>query len=224
MIVAVFPLLTTFFIISLTGALAPGPLTTVAIVEGSRRGKWAGVSIAIGHGLVEAPYMALIAILIWVGQETILQQSLITGLIAIGGGGFLIWMGLRLFLDAWRENIQLTELAVQKPQLGLAPTGSLVTLSNPYWWIWWALITPLYIRDALAWGVIGVTILFFVHWSTDLGWLTTLSWLTGSGRGVVTPRLYRWVLIICGGALGFFGITFIIAGLRFIITGTVSLG
>ena len=62
MIVAVFPLLTTFFIISLTGALAPGPLTTVAIVEGSRRGKWAGARIAVGHALVEAPYMALIAI------------------------------------------------------------------------------------------------------------------------------------------------------------------
>ena len=45
-----FQLLATFFIISLTGALAPGPLTTMAIVEGSRRGKWSGARLAAGHG------------------------------------------------------------------------------------------------------------------------------------------------------------------------------
>jgi threonine/homoserine/homoserine lactone efflux protein len=220
----VFPVLATFFLISLTGALAPGPLTTVAIVEGWRRGKWAGISIAIGHGLVEAPYLALIAFLIWVGHETILQQSILAGLIAIVGGGFLTWMGVRLALDARRGKMLLTELAAQETRLGLVPTGTLVTLSNPYWWVWWALITPLYVRDALARGILGVAILFFVHWSIDLGWLTSLGWLSGSGRGIIRPRLYRWVMIICGGALGFFGITFIIAGLRFIITGAVSIG
>ena len=219
-----FPLLATFFLISLTGALAPGPLTTVAIIEGSRRGKWAGFSIAIGHALVEAPYLALIAILIWVGHETILQQAYLAGPIAIVGGGFLIWMGARLALDSWRGKMMLTDLASQESKVGLVRTGTLVTLSNPYWWVWWALITPLYIRDALAWGALGVAVLFFVHWSTDLGWLTGLGWLSGSGRGVIGPRLYRWVLIVCGGALLFFGVTFIIAGIGFIATGTVSLG
>ena len=86
------------------------------------------------------------------------------------------------------------------------------------------LITPLYVRDALPWGALGVAVLFLVHWSTDLGWLTGLGLLSGSGRGVIGPGLYRWVLIICGGALLFFGVTFIIAGIGFIVTGVVSLG
>lgn len=196
----------------------------MAIVEGSRRGKWAGAKVAVGHGLVEAPYLLLIGALIWFGQETILQQAELAGGIAIVGGGFLIWMGVRLVLDAWRRKISLSGAKGEESKVGLVGTGALVTVSSPYWWIWWALITPLYIRDALTWGVAGLVILFFVHWSTDLGWLTGISWLTGSGRGIISPNLYRWVLIICGGALGFFGITFIIAGFGFILTGTVSLG
>ena len=87
-----FPLLVTFFLISLTGALAPGPLTTMAIVEGSRRGKWSGLRLAAGHGLVEGSYVALIALVLWLGRESLLRQPLVTGLIALIGGVFLAWL------------------------------------------------------------------------------------------------------------------------------------
>ena len=86
------------------------------------------------------------------------------------------------------------------------------------------LISPLYLQEALAWGILGLAILYLVHWLTDLGWLTGLSWLTGSGRSLFSPGIYRWVLIVCGAALLFFGITFVVAGLRFLVTGEVSLG
>lgn len=218
-----FQLLATFFIISLTGALAPGPLTTMGIVEGSRRGKWSGTRLAIGHGLVEAVYVALIALVLWLGRETILRQPIIAGLIALVGGLFLAWMGLGMGVGAWRHRLSLEGEAAQEAQFGLVSEGSLVTLSNPYWWIWWALITPLYLQEALIWGVLGLVILYLVHWSIDLGWLTSLSWLTGSGRNLFSPRVYRWVLIACGAALLFFGVSFVIAGVRFLTTGEVSL-
>lgn len=213
-----------FFVISLSGALSPGPLTAVAIVEGPRRGKWSGVQLALGHGLVEAPYMALIALLLWYGRESILRQPVVAGLIATVGGGFLVWMGSSMALGAWRGRLNLADLASQEAPFNLVTTGSLVTLSNPYWWIWWALITPLYIADAFIWGVLGVAILFLFHWSTDLGWLTAISWVTGSGRGLVSPGVYRWLVIGCGGFLVFFGVSFIIAGIRFIATGSSTLG
>lgn len=219
-----FQLLATFFIISLTGALAPGPLTTMGIVEGSRRGKWSGTRLAIGHGLVEAAYVALIALVIWLGREALLRQPIIAGLIALVGGLFLAWMGLGMGVGAWRRHLSLVGETAQDARFGLVPEGSLVTLSNPYWWIWWALITPLYLQEALVWGVLDLVILYLVHWSIDLGWLTTLSWLTGSGRSLFSARVYRWVLIVCGAALLFFGVSFVIAGVRFLTTGEVGLG
>ncbi len=36
----------TSFLVSLTGALSPGPLTTLAVREGVRRGFWAGPALA----------------------------------------------------------------------------------------------------------------------------------------------------------------------------------
>lgn len=219
-----FQLLGTFFIISLTGALSPGPLTTMAVVEGSRRGRWSGMRLALGHGVVEIVYVAAIALILWYGRRALLQQPVVVGLIAIVGGVFLAWMGWWMGYGAWRHRIRLEGKVVDESSLGLVPTGALVTISNPYWWIWWALITPLYIEQSLSWGLFGVTILFVVHWSTDLGWLTGLSWLTGSGRDRFSIKIYRWVLIICGAALLFFGITFIVAGIGFLITGEVSLG
>jgi threonine/homoserine/homoserine lactone efflux protein len=69
-----------------------------------------------------------------------------------------------------------------------------------------------------------VAVLFLVHWAADVGWLTGLGWLTGSGRSLISPGVYRWILIICGAALVFFGISFIIAGLTFLTTGRVGLG
>ena len=217
-------LLGTFFIISLTGALAPGPLTTVAIVEGSRRGKWSGTRLAIGHGLVEMVYVAAIALILWYGRQALLQQPVVIGLIALVGGLFLAWMGWGMGYGAWKHRLTLEGNTVDESKLGLVSTGSVVTLSNPYWWIWWALVTPLYIEQSLAWGALGLAILFLVHWSSDLGWLTGLAYLTGSGRSLFSASVYRVVLFICGAALLFFGITFVIAGIRFLVTGEVSLG
>lgn len=217
------PLLGTFFVISMTGALSPGPLTTMAIVEGPRRGRWSGWWLSLGHGLVEGAYVAIIALLLWIGRDALLQQPAVAGIVALVGGAFLVWMGWEMGLAAWRHQLSLDQAAAQEARFGLVPTGALVSLSNPYWWIWWALISPLYIRQSFAWGVAGLVILYVVHWMIDLGWLTGLGWLSGSGRRIFSPRVYRWVMIVCGGALLFFGISFVIAGIAFLTTGEIGL-
>ena len=216
-------LLATFFIISLSGALSPGPLTTMAIAEGSRRGKWSGWWLSVGHGVAEGILVAVIALLLWVGREAVLEQPIVAGLIALIGGAFLGWMGWGMATAAWRYRLTLTGDSSQNLKVGLVPAGVFLSISNPYWWIWWALLVSFYIRDSLVWGVWGVLALFIVHWLTDVGWLTGLSWLTGSGRSIMKPSIYRWIIIVCGLVLLFFGISFVIAGIGFLVTGDVSL-
>lgn len=217
-------LLGTFFIISLSGALSPGPLTTMAIAEGSRRGKWSGWWLSLGHGLVEGLYVAAIALILWLGRDSLLNQPLVAGVIALVGGGFLAWMGCSLTVAAWRHQVTLAGEAAKEARFGLVPTGVFFSLSNPYWWVWWALITPLYIRQSMAWGLVGVALLFVVHWLTDIGWLTGLAWLTGSGRALISPSVYRWIMLVCGAALAFFGVGFMVAGVKFLATGQVGIG
>jgi threonine/homoserine/homoserine lactone efflux protein len=219
-----FQLLGTFFIISLSGALSPGPLTTVAIAEGSRRGRWSGWWLSVGHGLVEGTYVAAIALVLWLGREALLEQPIIAGIIAVVGGSFLAWMGWTMALAAWRYELTLAGEAAKEARLGLIPSGIFFSISNPYWWLWWALITPLYIRESLIWGLWGLIILFLVHWLTDIGWLTGLAWLTGSGRSLISPTVYRWVIVVCGAVLLVFGGSFVIAGIKFLLTGDVGIG
>lgn len=218
-----FQLIGTFFIISLTGALSPGPLTTMAIVEGPRRGRWSGARLAIGHGIIEGSYVATIALILWLGRQALLEQPLVTGLIALIGGLFLAWMGWSMARGAWQGQLTLDGEAAKTARFGLVPTGVLVTVSNPYWWVWWALVAPLYIQESLAWGVMAVILLYVAHWFSDLGWLTGLSWLTGSGKKLFRPAVYRWVMIVCGGALLFFGVSFVALGVTVLRTGRVDI-
>jgi len=218
-------LLAAFFIISLSGALSPGPLTTMAIVEGSRRGKWSGWWLSVGHGVAEVTLVAAIALLLWLGREAVLEQPIVAGLIALIGGVFLGWMGWSMATAAWGYKLTLSGGdSFHNMKIGLVPAGVFLSISNPYWWIWWVLLVSFYIRDSLVWGVWGVLALFVVHWLTDVGWLTGLSWLTGSGRSIMKPGLYRWIIIGCGVILLFFGISFVIAGIGFLMTGRVGTG
>lgn len=125
-------LLGTFFVISLSGALSPGPLTTMAIAEGSRRGKWSGWWLSVGHGLVGGLYVAAIALLLWLGRDAVLEQPTVAGLIALGGGGFLAWMGWGMAAAAWRYRLTLAGEAARPARFGLVPAGAFFSISNPY--------------------------------------------------------------------------------------------
>ena len=47
-------------VVSLSGVMAPGPVTAATFVAGSRR-RHAGLWIALGHAVVEVPLMLLLA-------------------------------------------------------------------------------------------------------------------------------------------------------------------
>jgi threonine/homoserine/homoserine lactone efflux protein len=179
--------------------------------------------LSLGHGIIEGIYVAFIAVVLWLGREAILEQAAIAGSIALAGGVFLAWMGWQMAWGAWYNRLSLTGGTVQKSGLGLVPTGIFVSISNPYWWIWWALIATTFVGQSLVWGVGGVALLFFVHWLTDLGWLTGLSWLTATGHRMFSPSVYRWVLLVCGATLLFFGLSFILIGLQILQTGVVRI-
>jgi threonine/homoserine/homoserine lactone efflux protein len=207
--------LSSAFAISLTGAMSPGPLTTLAITEGARRGRWAGWWLSAGHGLVEG----VLVVAIGLGLEGFLRQPAVGAVIGIVGGLFLAWMGWGLVSGAWSGRLSLGAAATAEApavaRLGLIPAGAALSLSNPYWSLWWASVGAGLILTALEWGALGLTVFFLVHWSTDFLWLNLVSFLTASGRGLINERVYRAMLIACGLFLLGFSAYFIIAGLRF---------
>ncbi|HEX9118204.1 MAG TPA: LysE family translocator [Anaerolineae bacterium] len=209
-----------FMLLSLTGALSPGPLTTMAISEGARSGRLAGTRLALGHALVEIPMVFGIAY----GLGAWLVQPIVRGVVGVIGAAVLWWMGYGLIVGAWQGRLRLsapdpaTPEEKQRRGLGHVAGGMMLTLGNPYWSFWWVTVGAGRITDvaALNFGPLAIGGLALTHWLTDLGWLGGLSLIAGSGRGIIGDRVYRGVLLFCGVFLVAFGVYLGWSGLRFL--------
>ena len=80
-------------IISVSGALAPGPLTAATASAGMKRGWKAGIEVSLGHTLVELPLVLLLSI----GVVTIFENPKAHFVLGVLGSIFLFFFGHSLF-------------------------------------------------------------------------------------------------------------------------------
>ncbi len=209
-------LLATSFVIGLSGALMPGPLLTVVIDRAVRRGPVAGLLLVAGHGIAEAAMaLALVA-----GLSTLLRQKAAVALIGFAGGAFLAWMGWGIVRDAPKLTAPGAETAassagtpavvshsfVSTPRL--LRDGILASISNPYWFLWWATVGAEYTVMGLALGPLGPSAFYFGHLGADFLWYALVATGVYAGRKVVPVTVYRGALTLCGlfliGLAGYF--------------------
>lgn len=190
------------FGISLSGAMSPGPVTTVAIAMGSRN-RWAGTLMALGHGVVEFPLMVLL--IFGVGRFLQIRQVEIG--IGLVGGAVMIFIAGQMLRGLRRAG----DPAGQPARGGPFAAGVFLSGSNPYFLIWWATVGLAMITQAGGFGVWAFVLFALTHWSVDLIWLTILSWASFKGTAVFGPRGQRIVLAVCAAAMFGFGLTFVVA-------------
>ena len=99
------------FLISLSGALMPGPLFTLSVRETLRRGFWVGPLLATGHALIELALVIALAL----GLSEFLGEGKGTAVIALLGGIFLVWMGYEMLRTAPRQELRLAPQPVPVP-------------------------------------------------------------------------------------------------------------
>lgn len=90
--------------------------------------------------------------------------------------------------------------------------GVLVSLSNPYWTLWWATVGLGYIVLSLKQGTAGLVSFFGGHILSDLAWYSLVAGAVAGGRRFLTPAVYRGILVCCGAFLIFLGGSFIYMG------------
>ncbi len=81
--------------------------------------------------------------------------------------------------------------------------GALVSMSNPYWWIWWVTIGSAFLlRFDITLGRWQALLAFFIgHELGDLGWYSAVSIVLHLGRKRI-PRVVTTVIIaVCGVAI-----------------------
>ena len=190
-------LFATAFLVGLSGAMMPGPLLTVTIAESAHRGFKAGPLIVLGHALLE---LALIIALL-AGLSFYLKKPVVTNVISLVGGGFLIFIGLNMIRDVIKGRVSLEQ---NKNNTGKGMTmhpvvaGILVSLSNPFWIVWWATIGLTYLTLALKSGTAGIASFFTGHIMADLLWYSLIAAAVAGGRRFLKQQVYQVVIILCG--------------------------
>jgi threonine/homoserine/homoserine lactone efflux protein len=186
--------------ISLSGVMAPGPVTAVAIASGARN-RYAGILMAIGHGIVEFPLMIVIVL----GAGTLLKSTGARIGIGLVGGAFLLLMGSQMLLSLRKDQIQSTSGMRHKPLVA----GIILSGGNPYFLLWWATVGLALCTRASSLGIWAFALFALVHWLCDLIWLSFLSYASFKGSHGFGGHLQSAVLLICGTALLCFGFFFI---------------
>jgi len=192
------------FIISLTGVMAPGPLTAVTVGTGTRS-PHAGALVAIGHGIVEFPVMALI----YYGLGHVLSLNPVKASIFSLGGLFLLLMGFDMLRSI--KTVESSGNAYSKKPIA---AGMLLSMGNAYFLIWWATIGASLITKAVSFGIFGTMVFALVHWSCDFLWLYFLSAVAYKGGTIIGIKFQKIVFAVCGIFLLLFSVLFLSDAVR----------
>jgi len=203
---------TTAFVVALSGAMMPGPLLAVTISEAARRGFWAGPQLMLGHAMLELALIAALA----AGLSSFIDNELVMAIVSLLGGAILLGMGSLAVRKVW-QKIKLPKASSERGGgKTLVLSGIMVSLSNPYWLIWWITLGMAYLLWSLNLGIAGVATFFIGHILADLAWYALVAFIIATGRKIMNDTVYRVILLVCGLALLALGGYFIASGVRFL--------
>jgi threonine/homoserine/homoserine lactone efflux protein len=198
------------FIVALSGALSPGPLLTFTIFKSlqNKKGYLEGLLIMLGHAVLE--FGIILALLL--GASIFLQNTIILFSIGLIGSILLIFFGILVVKDTLLHPVDFDVESIQKENIkGFKGNsflgGILVSLSNPYWTLWWAVIgLSLMVNFNIGFqNPLGIFVFFLGHEFGDLIWYVPISLLVCYGGKFVNSKIYNVILIICGVFMIFFG-------------------
>ena len=207
-------LATSWWLIGFTGAMMPGPVTTLIVTETARRGFIAGPLITIGHALLE---LAMVLALVF-GLGDLLKQNAVAGTIGLLGGFFLLWMGFDIVRSAWQGKVSFDTTRDVSASSSGNPiiAGILTSVANPYWILWWATVGAAYLITFRAFGIVGIVAFYIGHTLADWVWNNVVAFVVATGRRVMTDRVYRGILIVCGAFLIALSFYFVNSGINFL--------
>ena len=123
--------------------MMPGPMFAVTVAK-SYQSPLAGISIALGHTIVEIPLI----LLIYFGFARFFEHNMVQLILSILGGTVLIWLGITTFrirTKVFRQGRDVT----YNPLVA----GVVTSILNPFFILWWATIGSMLIMNSLEFGV-----------------------------------------------------------------------
>ncbi|MFA5857944.1 MAG: LysE family transporter [Elusimicrobiota bacterium] len=205
-------LFTMSFMIAFSGALVPGPLMTAVINDSTKHGSKTGPLFVLGHALLEIVMITIIIL----GFSKFINTPFVITTISITGSVFLFILGAMMLYSI--PGLTLDFLKDKTPSSGknLILNGILMSLSNPYWTIWWFSIGIGLVISAQHAGIFGLLAFFIGHELADLAVYWFISFTISKSRNFLSLTLYKTLIGGCAAALIifalYFGLTTFLAG------------
>lgn len=200
----------TTILVSASGALSPGPLTITTLTLGSRYGWKGGVMVALGHTLIEFPYV--IILYFFLSSVEALIKGAIGHVITLAGASVVLFFAVLTIRDALsslRSGITPstnTRSALRHPVV----VGALFTSLNVWFLIWWLSIGLGLISLVTSMGLIGVFTIFLSHVWLDYLWLGLVAEAGKRGAKLVGSKGYGILMCVLGIALALFGVNMVL--------------
>lgn len=197
--------LVAWFALSLTGALAPGPLSAAVVMQSSRHGRLHGMLPMLGHAIVEVGIVAAIIL-----GVNVLAFNQFTTDVLIGFGGAVIvlfgFLALRdyRFSSTAREEDEASDSS-KASMIEATTQGAAVSLLSPYFLLWWfgiglANVTKLVAELQVGLGTVFLAgvLIYVTHISTDIGFGAFLTLGTGYVKEKTAVGGINWVNVAIG--------------------------
>lgn len=139
------------------------------------------------------------------GFEKIISSEKTLNVIGFFGGLFLLWMAFNLYRDSRKSVYESSGLCSSSPVFA----GVILSVSNPYFFLWWLTIGIKLVSHAKQLGVLAFVLFMLAHWVCDLLWFSFLSFASFKGAKVMGDSTFKFILAICAIVLAGFGVYFI---------------
>ena len=192
--------------------MVPGPLLTVTISEAAKKGFWVGPKMIAGHAVLEAVFL----IILLSGFGPFLNNNIIIGIVGIFGTIVLSFISFGMFSSIKKINEESLFGAVKSNSKIFSNeiiAGVIMSIANPFWTIWWLTIGLGYISLSQNFGFKGIFFFFIGHILADLLWYSVVSFLISTlliseKRKLLSIRIYKIIMIVCGIVLTIFSAWF----------------
>ncbi|MGE5257239.1 MAG: LysE family translocator [Hyphomicrobiales bacterium] len=190
-------------VLGLAAGFSPGPLTFLVISETLRHGLRAGVRVSLAPVLTDIPIIVLAVLLL----DRLLAYPAVYGIIALGGGMLLLYLGIGSL------RISAVELQEPAPQQRSLWKGVATNLLNPNPYVFWISVGTPIILDAfqIAWthaAAFAAAFFFFI-----VGAKMLLAKMVDGSRAFLRSRAYLWIMRVLGALLVIYALTFLRDGL-----------
>jgi threonine/homoserine/homoserine lactone efflux protein len=198
------------FLIGFSGAVMPGPLLTLTIKESLNHSKGAALWLSSGHSLCELVIVGLIVF----GINRFIPITTLDGPIGLFGGAVLLWMAYGAFRQSQASLETAKTDSSRLPGRSLIVGGMTVTVSNPYWWVWWLGVGMGLLISAQLAGIAGVILFYIGHILSDFIWFGFVGFMVERSQKMLGGKVYKYVILVCAMLLLGFGLQFIVHGVR----------